>query len=619
MNITVNFKNYRYVLIFLAAFGGINFDRDGLKAMPQPKTDPSSRLNAERHVNYASTSKLLKQNLSLPTVHYSSPTLPINWLAQVNQEPATIPEPLSPGTNPLPQPEQLDLNPEDREEVEIKTVRVMGDTILTQEQIDEIIQPLAGQTITVAQLKLAIDDLTQIYLERGYITSRAILVEDSLESGNIQVQIIEGSVSEVQVEGTTRLEKYVRDRVNLAVQTPLSSAKLEDRLRLLRLNPLFENVEASISAGDNPEIGKSIVKVRVTEADRSNVSVGIDNYSPPSVGSERLGFDYSYRSLIHPGDRISARYYPRIEAPFNTFDLGVEYQIPVNAKNGTVTTGITLNRNEVIDPLGEDFDDFEIEGESEKFTLGFRQPIIRDPRQELALSATFDYQDGQTFLFQEGARFGVGADEDGNTTTSVFRFGQEYVKRQVSGAWAFSSQFNVGANILGATENDEPIPDSQFLSWLGQVQRVQVLNSNNFLVIQTDVQLTGNSLLPSQQFVVGGGQSVRGYRQNARSGDNGIVFSIEDRMTLLRNKAGETNLTFTPFFNLGTVWNNNDNPNELPEETFLAAFGIGFIWEPIDGLNLQIDYAPPLVSLDDGSDSLQDDGLHFSLDYSFSF
>ncbi|MEL6928784.1 MAG: ShlB/FhaC/HecB family hemolysin secretion/activation protein [Cyanobacteria bacterium J06600_6] len=601
MKITANFISCQYALLFLTAFNGADLIAGSSIAvasdLPQSTNYLSQLTESDKHL--------------IP--------LQTNWLAQVNQDPTPIPEPLTPGTSPLPQPTQLDIDSADLEEVEIKSIQVMGDTILTQEQIDSITQPLVGKTITIAQLKLAIDDLTQIYLEQGYITSRALLVEDSVETGEIQIQLIEGSVSAVEVEGSSRLEKYVRDRVNLAIETPLSSAKLEDQLRLLRLNPLFDNVEASISAGDTPEIGKSVVKVRVTEADRHNVRVGIDNYSPSSVGSERLGFDYSYRSLIHPGDRISARYYPRVEAFFDTFDLGIEYQIPVNAKNGTVTTGISLNRNEVIDPLGEDFDDLEIEGESEKFNLGFRQPIIRDPRQELALSIAYDYQDGQTLLFQEGARFGLGADEEGNTTTSVFRFGQEYVRRQVSGAWAFRSQFNLGANILGATENDEPIPDSQFVSWLGQAQRVQVLNNNNFLVIQADVQLTGNSLLPSQQFVIGGGQSVRGYRQNARSGDNGFVFSIEDRLTLLKNKAGEASLTFTPFFNLGTVWNNDGNPNELPEETFLAAFGIGFIWEPIDGLNVQLDYAPPLTSLDDGSDSLQDDGLHFSIDYAFSF
>ena len=541
-------------------------------------------------------------------------------IAQVNQEPTEPPQPLPPdATSPNLERDRPNVTSEDDIDVPIETVRVQGDTILSQAEIDAIFKPLEGKTVSLAELRLAIDDLTQIYLERGYITSRAVLEEASLDRGNIQIRIIEGTVKQIKVEGTNRLQGYVRDRVNLAVGKPLNTAKLEDQLRLLRLDPLFENVEASISAGDNPEVGTSVVVVRVEESDRFNAKVSVDNYSPPSVGAERLGLQAEYRSLIRGGDKISARFYPRFRALTDTFDFALNYQIPVNARNGTVTAGFNINRNEVIDPIGEVFEDLEIEGESERFNLGFRQPIIRNPRQELALSLGFDYQDGQTLLFQEGAPFGAGADENGETTTSVIRFGQEYVRRQVSGAWAGRSQFNLGINALGATENEDPIPDGQFISWLGQIQRVQVINPDNFLVIQADLQLTPDALLPSQQFVIGGGQSVRGYRQNVRSGDNGVILSVEDRWAIFKSKAGKPIFTFTPFANLGTVWNQGDNPNELPDETFIAAIGVGFIWQPISGLNVQLNYAPPLISLDDKGDDIQDDGLHFSVDYGLSF
>ena len=412
---------------------------------------------------------------------------------------------------------------------------------------------------------------------------------------------------------------WVGDRNNLAADTPVNTAKLEDQLRLLRLDPLFNNVEASLSAGDNPEVGKSVIKVRVEESDRFTARVSFDNYSPPSIGAERLGTELDYRSLIKGGDRISLRYYPRLQAFTDTFDIGLEYQIPINARNGTFTSGININRNQIIQDIDDAFDENEIEGESERVDFTFRQPIIRNPRQELALSLAFDYQDGQIFVDQSGfPSIGSGADQDGVTTTSVFRLGQEYTLRQVSGAWAFRSQFNLGVDILGATDNEEPTADGQFFSWLGQAQRVQVFNSSNFLVIQGDIQLTPDSLVPSQQFVIGGGQSVRGFRQNVRSGDNGIFFSIEDRLALVKNKVGTPILTLTPFFNLGQVWNQSDNPGPSLEQDFIAALGIGFIWQPIEGLNLNLDYAPPLVNLDDRGENIQDDGLHFSADYEFS-
>ena len=104
--------------------------------------------------------------------------------------------------------------------------------------------------------------------------------------------------------------------------------------------------------------------------------------------------------------------------------------------------------------------------------------------------------------------FGIGPDEDGVSRTSVFRFGQEYVKQDIQGGWSLRSQFNIGTDFFDATTNDAPIPDSRFFSWFGQVQRIQILGENHLLIIAANLQLTPDSLLASEQFVIGGGQSL---------------------------------------------------------------------------------------------------------------
>ena len=68
---------------------------------------------------------------------------------------------------------------------------------------------------------------------------------------------------------------------------------------------------------------------------------------------------------------------------------------------------------------------------------------------------------------------------------------------------------------------------------------------------------------------------------------------------------------------MGAVWNVEDNPNQVPDDNFVAALGLGLLWQPTEGLNLRLDYAPPLIDLDDRGDNIQDDGLHFSLNYFF--
>lgn len=128
-----------------------------------------------------------------------------------------------------------------------------------------------------------------------------------------------------------------------------------------------------------------------------------------------------------------------------------------------------------------------------------------------------------------------------------------YTRRDTQGVWGLRSQFNWGTGLFDATSNRGSVPDGQFLSWLGQVQRVQQVGKNHLFVIQADLQLSAGSLLSSEQFVIGGGQSLRGYRQNVRAGDYGFRLSVEDRVTVHRNFLGESVLQVIPFVNLGTV------------------------------------------------------------------
>ena len=513
-----------------------------------------------------------------------------------NQVPPTVaPEPPSPVPQPLP-----------NTVIQVQKIQVVGSTILSQDEINALVKPLEGRSVTLEQLKQIADKITEIYLNRGYITSRAVLPPQAIAAGIVQIQVIEGKLGPIEVEGAKRLhQSYIRSRIRLGAGIPLSTASLEDQLRLLRVDPLFDNVEASLRAGE----GESILIVRVSEANPFQSSFSFDNYSPPSVGSERLGVSLRHRNITGNGDELAAAYY-RSLGDSDVFDFS--YRVPLNPMNGTLQLRAAPNRNSIVQAP---FDTFDISGKSHLFELSYRQPLRRTPIEEFALSAGVTYQTGRTFLAGKPFPFGIGPDAQGVTTTTAIKLGQDYIRRDPQGAWALRSQFTIGTSLFDATQNEGSIPDGQFLSWLGQVQRVQRLNDKHLLILQSDLQLSANSLLPSQQFVIGGGQSLRGYRQNVRSGDNGFRVSIEDRITLQRDASGNPKLQLAPFLDAGTVWNVANNPNKLTNQRFLAGAGLGVIWEPIRRVNLRIDYAFPLIRISDKGDNLQDNGIYFNIIY----
>lgn len=557
-----------------------------------------------------------------PSLQAQNIPAPENLQPNPNQErflqPPPTPAPIKPDATPPVQPPpkpaptvQPSPSPSpNAPSFQVQKINVTGSTVFSPEQINPIVKPYEGRALTLEQLREVADAITQLYLNQGYITSRALLVDQAVSNGVVEIRVLEGSLEDIKIENPRgRLKpNYIRSRVALGAKTPLNTAQLEDQLRLLRSDPLFENVEASLRAGSRT--GQSILIVRVIEANPVEGSVSVDNYSPPSVGSERLGANLLYRNLTGHGDAIGASGYHTTNSGADSLEL--TYRLPVNPLNGALQLRTSLSRNAVVDSA---FSFLDIQGDSQLYEISFQQPLILSPREELSLSLGFAYQESKaTSVF---GSISPGADIEGITKTSVIKFGQDYLRRDVRGAWSLRSLFSFGTGLFDATTNSAPLPSGQFVSWLGQVQRVQVLGEKNFLIAGVDVQLTPDRLLPSQQFVIGGGQSLRGYRQNIRSGDNGVRLSIEDRITLERNEAGAATFQLAPFFDAGVVWNNDAGNRPLPADQFLAGIGMGLIWEPIPKLSLRLDYGYPLIDIKDKGSNAQDEGFYFNVRYQF--
>lgn len=494
--------------------------------------------------------------------------------------------------------------------IAVKKVEIIGSTILTSDEISAIAKTLEGQQVTSEQIDKAAQSVSQIYAERGYLTSQAVVDSTKVVNGTVTIKVIEGRVEKIEILGLTNTNPdYVRSRMQLGTGTPLNTAKLEDQLRLLRADPIFSDIEASLKSGSQPD--SSILVVTVKEAKQFGGFASIDNFSPPAVGSERYGGGLFFRNLTGNGDTIAASYYGTTTGGSNQYDLS--YNIPLNPMNGTLSLRYSPSNYRITQAP---FDLLNIRGNSNLFDLNFRQPLVRSSVEEFALSIGYSYQKGQTFAFNDLATpFGLGPEPDGTTRTSVIKFGQDYTLRDVAGAWSLRSQFSLGTGLFGST--NVATPSGSFLSWLGQIQRVQSLGTDSLLIGALDLQLSADPLLSSQQFTIGGGQSLRGFRQNARSGDNGIRFSIENRFVALRNDLGTTLLQVIPFLDAGAIWNHPNNPNTLPSQNFLAGGGIGLLFTPLERLNMRLDYAIPFVNLSDRGSNLQESAFYFSLGYQF--
>ena len=487
--------------------------------------------------------------------------------------------------------------PSEAAQVTITDIQVVGSSVFGDRDFDPIVSAYEGRSLGLKELRQVATEITRLYVMAGYITTQAVLSEQTIVDGVVQIRVIEGTLESVQLEGSRRLAGYVRDRIKLPSRRPLNQFDLESRLQLLNADPLIDKIEASLRAGTGE--GQSQLIVRVLAAPTFSGHTALDNYSPPSVGTVRMGIEANVNNPLGLGDTLSASAYRSTTGGSNTY--GLTYTVPLNAMNGTLQARYLPSTFELTDA---ELDDLNVAGSSDAYELTYRQPVIRQPNEELAFSVGFRHRTGETLISD------VVID---STRTSVVQLDQDYWRRDRAGAWGMRSQLNLGTGLLNATNRDGQA-DGQFFSWSTQLQRAQVINRNNLLVMQGSVQLSTDSLLGADQFIVGGGRSVRGYSQNVRFGDNGVRASIEDRITLQRNPDSSVALQLAPFIDTAAVWNNGDNTNS---QNFLLGTGIGLIANIVDGLEARVDVGVPLVELNEPGDSNQDVFLYFNLGYRF--
>lgn len=500
--------------------------------------------------------------------------------------------------------------------IQVQEFRYQGSTVYSPETLDATVQfeeIYRGQEVTLAEVLQAATQITQRYVEDGYITSGAFLpleanTPEQLEAGIVTIEILEGRVEPIQITGLQRLRSgYVRSRLARGAQQPLNQEQLLQSLQLLRLDPLIESLSAELSVGAEP--GTSVLQVAVVEAPSFGLQLSTDNNRSPSVGSFRRGLTIEEGNLLGWGDRIQFSY-------FNTDgsdEFSGSYSIPLNAKDGTLNLTYRNTDNQVIE---EPFESIDIDSPSEEITVSFRQPLILTPAEEFALELSYTYEENETTLLGIPAPLSPGADEDGITRASVLRFAQDYQRQGSQSVLAARSQFSLGVEVFDPTVSDVGAPDNNFFSWRGQFQYVQLTAPDTLLIVRSDLQLADQALFSLEQFGVGGQQTVRGYRENALVTDNGLTGSVEYRFPIYRSEGlpeDRTVVQLTPFLDVGSGWNNS-GPN--PDPNTLVGLGLGVLWRQGDRFSARVDYGIPLVDIPDSSDQTwQENGIYFSVQY----
>ncbi len=493
----------------------------------------------------------------------------------------------------------------------VHDIHVTGSTVFSDAELADVTAPYRNRELTSDDLERVRLALTLLYVNRGYLTSGAVIPDQDVSFGVIVIQIVEGTLSRIQVEGNRWFRSaYLRNRVARGVSTPVSIHPLQERIQLLQQDPRIERINAELQPGDRR--GESVLNVRVQEANPFKAWLDFNNYQTPVVGAERGLATVAHQNVTGHGDQLTFTYgrsrgvNPIIDASYN---------LPLTASDTTFTAYYRRNAFLVVE---NPFRALDLNVDSEIIGMTLRQPIYRTVTDEVALSLT-----GEHLYLKTTSAFDVpglpslfipGSSTTGVATVNALRIGQEYTHRTSSFVFAALSRFSTGLNVLGSTINSAPLPDSRFVSWLGQAQAMQRWDDWGGLQLigRVAAQIADDRLFPLGQMPVGGRFSVRGYRENSLVRDNAVLASIEPRIPLVRFASGEDRVQLAPFVDIGHAWNAK---GATPDVRTLASIGAGIRWMilPQERARFEVYWGQQLNHLRSGEGNLQDHGIHLQL------
>ena len=502
----------------------------------------------------------------------------------------------------------------------VKQYVFTGNTVYSSGTLAGLLVKYTGRKITSDELEAARQTITLYYVSHGYINSGALLPDQDPKDGTIHFQVVEGKLTSVAVTGNHWFQSWwLRNEMRQAAGEPLNFDSLKEGMQVLRENPTIAQVNAELQPGGAP--GESQLQMEVKDSQPFRLSVEVNNYRPPSVGSTIAQAHLTDLNLTGNNDPLSVTYGIATSTPggaeLSDFDnAGADYRFPISPWRTTMEIGADKSNAGILEAP---FNQLDIVSKLTEYHVAVHQPVFETPKRSLILSLQLDRRRSETYLFGEPFSLSPGA-ENGVEDVLVPRFIQEFVDRSQTHVFSFRSQFSLGVNAANATINNGP-PDGHFFDWLGQAQYIRRLGDSDCLVIgRLSGQIADRPLLSLEQLELGGIASVRGYLENQVLSDNGVLASLEFRVPVWEDKDHNALVALAPFSDFGLGWDNVDinspagNPGR--QGVTMPSVGLGLLVNPVKYVSGQIYYGYGFNSRETPhGDSLQNQGIEFSLTF----
>jgi hemolysin activation/secretion protein len=275
-------------------------------------------------------------------------------------------------------------------------VIMKGNNVFTDSELEAIFQPYLHHKITVAALQKLVQSITDKYQKEGYFLSKALLPPQQIDNGIVRVTIIEGFISQINVQGVDRkalitfIQKY-GDKIKA-----IKPIKLEYLERYLLLMNDIPGMSIKSVMEPDPKVPLGAALTLITEHTPIQAIISYDNYQTPYLGPNESTLFTSLNSVFAPGGTLSTRsltanHYHKL----NFYELRYDQALGANGFVFSLDGYSTqTNPQFILAPL-------EVLGTNTDLNATISYPLIRSRLRSLSVQGQFDYMTNSLRVLRE--------------------------------------------------------------------------------------------------------------------------------------------------------------------------------------------------------------------------
>ena len=404
----------------------------------------------------------------------------------------------------------------------ISSIALSGAEHLPGQAERELTASYLQRCLSLGQIQTLVKQVSDWYISRGYITSRAFLTEQDLSHGQLRLQVLEGKLEDIELE--KKDARMLRTAFPGLKDKILNLRDIEqgmESINRLRKVP----VQIEILPGTRP--GYSIVNLTATPEFPVTAGIGFDNSGQKSTGTGQINGSLTANNLLGLADQwfVSGARSSDFASDHNARSVQAGFSVPY----GYWLLDYNYSYSDYLTTITERGFDWRSDGDSQIHRLTLSRVLFRNGDMKTGAFLGLSHRIGRNYLND------TRLESSSRKLTSV-TVGVNHSQKVWGGYATLNPSFSRGVPWLGAESDADKSGDAPRAEFnkgsLSGSYYLPLAQDWNYLTSFYG-QWTPDRLYGSERMTLGGESSVRGFKEQYLSGDNGGYWRNEVNHDLL--------------------------------------------------------------------------------------